>query len=216
MQNNTTPSQRILETGVMAAARIPSAKAAVEVTEALAKGGVNVIEFSMNMPDALEAIAAVAKKNYEHISVGVGTVLDIESAQAAIKAGAEFIVAPTTNEGVAEIAHRYEKPFIPGALTPNEILRAFELGAAIVKVFPGGNLGAEYIRAVLAPFGHIPLMPDGGVTLENAEELISAGAAALGVGSCLVDTAAIEAGDYGKLTALAKGFTAAVKSGRGK
>jgi len=216
MQNNITPSQRILETGVMAAARIPSAKAAIEVTEALAKGGVKAIEFSMNMPDALEAIAAVADKNYEHISVGVGTVLDAETAGAAIKAGAEFIVSPTINEGVAKMAHRYGKPFIPGALTPNEILRAFELGAAIVKVFPGGNLGAGYIRALLAPFKYIPLMPDGGVTLENAEELISAGAAALGVGSCLVDVAAIEAGNYGKLTDLAKGFTAAVKSGRGK
>ncbi|MBC7265294.1 MAG: 2-dehydro-3-deoxyphosphogluconate aldolase [Chloroflexi bacterium] len=205
---------RIVECGVMAAARLPNAKMAVDTTLALLKGGVSVIEFSMTMPDALEAIRRVATEVGDKVLLGVGTVLDAETARAAILTGAQFIVSPTINHGVIEIAHRYGKPVIPGALTPNEILLAYEQGAAMVKVFPAGNLGPSYIRAVLAPLGHIPLLADGGVTLENAKEFILAGAVALGVGRHLVDYKAAEAGEYGKLTELARRFVAAVREAR--
>jgi 2-dehydro-3-deoxyphosphogluconate aldolase/(4S)-4-hydroxy-2-oxoglutarate aldolase len=214
MHNNRVPVERILETGLMVAARLPEAENAVEITEALARGGVRAIEFSMAMPDALDAIAMVAQKRYEHISVGVGTVLDAESAREAIKAGAQFVVSPCISESVAEMSHRYGKPYIPGALTPNEILRGYELGAAIIKVFPGGLFGPEYFRSILAPLEHIPLMPDGAVSLKNARELIAAGAAALGVGGALVSLAAIEVRDFDTLTNLALKFVAEINAGR--
>ncbi len=214
MTNNLLPIERIIETGVMAAARIPTADDAVRVVEALAEGGVIATAFSMTMNDALEAIANVAQKRYTHISVGVGTVLDPESARMAILAGAEFVVSPTTNVEIVHMAHRYGRPVLPGALTPNEILYAFELGCQIIKVFPGGNLGSAYIRSLLGPFKHIPLMPDGGVTLENAKDLISAGGAALGIGGSLVKPQAIESNDFRQLTELAQLFTSLVSQAR--
>ena len=148
--------------------------------------------------------------------VGVGTVLDAESARAAILAGAELVVGPTLDELTIVMAHRYGIPIAPGALTPNEILHAYELGAQIVKVFPGGFFGAEYIKALLAPLPHIPLMPDGGVSLDNAEELIRAGSCALGVGGNLVRKDLILEGKFDELTNVAEQFIKLVKKGRSK
>jgi 2-dehydro-3-deoxyphosphogluconate aldolase/(4S)-4-hydroxy-2-oxoglutarate aldolase len=214
MKSYLLPIERIFETGVMAAARIPSAEDAVNVVDALAEGGVIVTAFSMAMADALQAIEKVSTKRYSNISVGAGTVLDSESARMAILAGAEFIVSPTINVEVIKVSHRYGVPILPGALTPNEILYAFELGCPIVKVFPGGDLGSAYIKSLLGPFKHIPLMPDGGVTLENAMDLIRAGGAALGIGGSLVNSKAVARKDFQQLTESADKFTTFVAQAR--
>jgi len=214
MKKNLLSIERIFETGVMAAARISSAEDAKQVVEALADGGVVATAFSMTMADALQAIENVSGRNYSHLSVGAGTVLDAESARMAILAGAEFIVSPTINLEVMKLSHRYGIPVLPGALTPNEILFAFELGCPIVKVFPGGNLGPAYIKSLLGPFKHIPLMPDGGVTLDNAMDLIRAGGAALGIGGSLVKSQAIANGEFQQLTELASKFTSIVAQAR--
>jgi len=214
MGNNNDVIESILATGVMAAAKVPGADKAVSTAKALLKGGVEVIEFSMVMPDCLEAIYLVKKELNDSMHIGVGTVLDAESARAAIHAGAEFVVGPTTDEYTIEMAHRYGKPVIPGAMTPNEILHAYELGARIIKVFPGGLLGANYFSAILAPLPHIPLMPDGGVNLENAGDLIKAGSAALGIGGSLVRKDLINADKFDELSQTAKNFIEIVKKAR--
>ena len=198
----------------MAAARLPSAEAAIDATSALLEGGVSVMEFSMTMPDALEAIRRVTTHLGDRVLVGAGTVLDAETARATILAGAQFVVSATISAGVIEMAHRYSRACIPGALSPTEILLASELGADLVKVFPAGNMGPDYIRAVLAPLCDVSLMVDGGVTLDNAQDFIRAGAVALGVGRCLVDFQAVKAGRYEKLTDLARRFVAAVREAR--
>jgi len=205
---------RIVECGIMAAARLPSAETAIDATLALLEGGVSVIEFSMTMPDALKAICQVTSHVGDRVLVGAGTVLDAETARATILAGARFVVSATISPDVIEMAHRYSKACILGALSPTEILLASELGAELVKVFPAGNMGPEYIKAVLAPLCHIPLMVDGGVTLDNARDFIKAGAVALGVGRRLVDFQAVEAGRYEKLTDLARRFVTAVREAR--
>lgn len=216
MRKNYEVIDCILETGIMAAAKVPGAEKSIDTAKALLKGGVKVIEFSMVMPDCLKAISLVKKELGNQMFVGVGTVLDAESTRSAILAGAEFVVGPTIDEGTIEMAHRYGKPVAPGAMTPNEILHAYELGAQIVKVFPGGLLGADYIKAILAPLPHIPLMPDGGVTLDNAEELIRAGSSALGVGSKLVRKDLISQGKFDEITNISKQFIKLVKKGRSK
>jgi len=206
--------QRIIECGVMAAARLPSAGTALDAAAALLHGGVSVIEFSMTMPGALEAIQSVTAHMGGQVLVGVGTVLDPETARAAILSGAQFVVSATISPAVVEMAHRYGRPAIPGALSPTEVLTAYECGAELVKVFPAGNLGPDYVRAVLAPLCQVSLMVDGGVTLHNAKDFVKAGAVALGVGRHLVDFRAVESGDYGRLTELARGFVRAVNEAR--
>jgi 2-dehydro-3-deoxyphosphogluconate aldolase/(4S)-4-hydroxy-2-oxoglutarate aldolase len=168
----------------------------------------------MTMPDALEAIRRVTHHLGDRVLVGAGTVLDAETARATILAGAQFVVSATISPGVIEMAHRYSRACIPGTLSPTEILLASELGAELVKVFPAGNMGPDYIRAVLAPLCHVSLMVDGGVTLDNAQDFIRAGAVALGVGRRLVDFQAVEAGRYEKLTDRARRFVAAVRQAR--
>ena len=216
MRKNYEVIDCLLETGVMAIARVPGAEKSIVTAKALLKGGVKIIEFSMVMPDCLEAISLVKKELGNQMFVGAGTVLDAESARAAIFAGAEFVVSPTIDEGTIEIAHRYGKPVVPGTMTANEILRAYELGAQIVKVFPGALLGADYIKAILAPLPHIPLIPTGGVTLDNAEELIRAGSSALGLGSNLVRNDLISQGKFDEITNISKQFIELVKKGRFK
>jgi 2-dehydro-3-deoxyphosphogluconate aldolase/(4S)-4-hydroxy-2-oxoglutarate aldolase len=204
----------IVKSGVMAAARLPSATVAIDTVTALINGGVTVIEFSFTMPHALECISRVVASFGDCVLVGAGTVLDSETARASILAGAQFVVSPTLAMPVIEMAHRYGKAAVPGALTPTEMLAAAEGGADLVKVFPAGVMGPAFISAVLAPLGHVPLMVDGGITLENAGAFIRAGALAVGVGRCLVDVQAIRAGDYSRLTELARSFVAEVHLAR--
>ncbi|MGA2183894.1 MAG: bifunctional 2-keto-4-hydroxyglutarate aldolase/2-keto-3-deoxy-6-phosphogluconate aldolase, partial [Bryobacteraceae bacterium] len=173
---------RIVESGLVAVVRASSSDEAARIAEACALGGVGAIEITLTVPGALRVIEdLVARHGAESILVGAGTVLDAETARLAILAGAQFIVSPSLDAATGRLCNRYGIPWMPGAQTVREVIEAMELGADIVKVFPGEVLGPGFIRAVKGPLPQASLMPTGGVTLENAGEWIQAGAVALGV-----------------------------------
>lgn len=207
--------QRIEGCGIVAIIRANSSHELIEAATAIQAGGVDVIEVTMTTPNALQVIHEVSTQSGDAILVGVGSVLDAETARAAILAGAEFVVSPVTKPDVIEICNRYSKVVIPGAFTPTEILAAWEAGADYVKVFPSSGVGSTYIKDIKAPLPHIPLVPTGGINAANAAEFIKAGATALGVGSALVSNSRLESGDFVQLTESAKHLVAAVKSVRG-
>jgi len=186
----------------------------MEVAQAIKDGGVDVIEFTMTTPNALGIIEGSARQFGEEVLLGAGTVLDSETARAAILAGARFIVAPALSRATIEMCHRYGAVAIPGALTPTEILTAWEWGADLVKVFPARLGGARYIKDVLAPLPQVRLVPTGGVGPGNAAEFIRAGAAVVAVGSALVDKRAVAEGRFDLLTEKARQLRAAVREGR--
>lgn len=204
----------ISESGVIAIVRFDRSEELVEVARAVCAGGVRAIEFTMTTPNALDIIAQAVREFGDEVLLGAGTVLDAETARAAILAGAEFIVAPTLNPKVIEVAHRYSKTVIPGAFTPTEILTAWEYGADFVKVFPAEFGGPAYIKAVRAPLPQVRLIPVGGVSLETVEDFIRAGCAAVAVGSNLVKKSAIAAHNFAELTELARQFVEAVSRAR--
>lgn len=198
----------------MAIVRVRNAQEAIEVCGAIAKGGVKPIEITMTVPGAIDAIKEFKSAMKDKVLVGAGTVLDPETARAVILARAEFLVSPTLNLAVIEVCHRYGKIVILGALTPNEILTAWEAGADIVKVFPAGVVGPQYVRDIKGPLPQIRLTPTGGVNLENTPDFIKAGAVAVSVGTSLVDKKAVSEKKYGIITANAKKFVEAVKLAR--
>jgi 2-dehydro-3-deoxyphosphogluconate aldolase / (4S)-4-hydroxy-2-oxoglutarate aldolase len=206
--------ERILNCGLIAIVRFDRADELGWVAKALASGGVDVVEFTMTTPNALDTIRAATREIGDRVLIGAGTVLDPETARATILCGAQFIVAPSCNPRVIETCHRYSKVVIPGALTPTEIVAAWEMGANLVKVFPASMGGPGYIKDVLAPLPQVRLVPTGGVDLENAGAFIRAGAAAVAVGGNLVDKHLVAAGDGGALTALARRFKTAVEGAR--
>ena len=206
--------KRLIDCGVIPVIRVGSLEAAVNVAEAIKKGGVNVIEVSFVTPNALDAIKIVIDRLGGEVLPGAGTVLDPESARAAILAGAEFIVSPTLNREVIEVCRRYSRISIPGALTPTEILTAWELGADIVKVFPAALGGPRYIRDVLEPLPQVRLLPTGGVSLDNAGEFIRAGAVAIAVGGALVDRRAVQEGKFDVIAENAHRFVDVVRKAR--
>jgi len=201
-------------TGIVAVVRAPESGRLVQVAEALCNGGVTCVEITMTTPNALEVIRAAVREIGERACIGVGTVLDPETARAAILAGAEFVVAPTLNEEVIRIAHRYSKPVVPGAFTPTEILRAWEAGADVVKVFPASVGGPAYFRALKGPLPHIKLSPTGGVNLNTAGEFIRAGAEFLGVGTELVAKEDVAKGNFDALRDRATQYIAIVNDAR--
>lgn len=205
----------LLETGVVAIVRMDSSESLVRVAEAIAAGGVRHIEFTMTTPGALRTLEEVTARYGDDVVFGAGTVLDPETARAAILAGARFIVAPNLNPAVIGLCNRYGVVSMPGALTPTEILQAWEAGAGVVKVFPASALGGpEYISAVRAPLPQVRLAPVGGVDLENVSAYIRAGAACVGVGSSLVSNRLVAGGDWAALTERARGFVEGVRAGR--
>lgn len=206
--------QDIVNAGTVAIVRLSSSEHLMRVAEAVARGGVRHIEFTMTTPGALEMLREVSAGFDGDAVFGAGTVLDAESARAAILAGARFIVAPNLNPEVITLCNRYSVVSMPGALTPTEIMQAWDLGADVVKVFPASTFGPGYIKAVMAPLPQVRLAPVGGVKLDNAEAYIRAGAACLGVGSSLVDRKLVAAEDWDALTKRAAGFVEAVKAGR--
>lgn len=208
--------KRVLDSGLVAIIRSPSSELLVEVAEALVAGGIEVMEVTFTVPNALDVLAAVRKKLGDRILLGAGTVLDTETARAALLAGAEFIVTPTVNTKVIEMCRRYDKVIMPGGFTPTEILTAWEAGADAVKVFPAEIGGPAHLRAVKGPFPQIKLLPTGGVTLETLGDFVKAGACAVGLGSALVEKTAIEQKNFGRMTELAKQFVAAMAKARGK
>ena len=210
-----TDLQRVLTGGLVAVVRAPDPKNLVDVIAALAEGGVAVAEITLTVPGALDVLKAAKAKLGDRVLLGAGTVLDPETARAALLAGAEFIVSPTLNFDVIRICKRYDKLVFPGAFTPTEILAAWEAGADIVKVFPADVLGSGFFKAMRGPLPQIRLMPTGGVALNTAGEFLRAGACCLGVGSQMVDPKAVAREDYEYLRGLAWQYTQAVRLARG-
>ena len=205
------------EIGIIPVIRASSADAAVAVVEALVEAGLAVAEITMTVPNAIDAIASVATRFADQILVGAGTVTDAETTRRAIDAGAEFIVTPCLIPEVIDAARRADVAVLPGALTPTEVFEAFRMGGDMVKVFPVHNVGgASYLRALRGPFPDIPLVPTGGVALENVSEMFDAGAAAVGVGSEMISKDALARRDYAAIGALATEFLNAVRQARAR
>ena len=203
------------EIGIVPVIRAESADAALAVVEALVEAGLTVAEITMTVPRAIDAIASVAKRFGKKVLVGAGTVTDAATARRAVDAGAEFIVTPCLVPEVIELARRVDVAVLAGALTPTEVFEAFRLGADMVKVFPAQNVGgASYLRALRGPFPKIPLVPTGGVTLDNVGEMFDAGAVAVGVGGELISKDALARRDYAAISKLAGLFLAAVRKAR--
>lgn len=207
--------QGILDVGVIAIVRVASAEQAVDVCGAVARGGVKAIEVTMTVPGAIDAIKEFKKQSSDDILLGAGTVLDPETARTVILAGADFIVSPNLNMDVIKMAHRYGKVVIPGTFTATEILAAWDAGADIVKVFPAGVVGPQYLKDIKGPLPQIRLTPTGGVTLDNAPEFIRAGAACISVATALVDKKALAEKNFDVISEKARQFIEAVKVGRG-
>jgi len=207
---------RLREVGIIPIIRAASADVVVPVAEALLHAGLPVVEITLTVPKAIDAIGAVAKRLGGKVLLGAGTVTDAQMCQRAVDAGAEFIVTPCLVPEVIEAARRADVAVLPGALTPTEVFDAFRSGGDMVKVFPVQSVGgAAYLRALRGPFPNIPLVPTGGVTLENIAEMFQAGAAAVGVGTELISKDALDRRDYAAIGAVAKRFLAAVREARG-
>ena len=203
------------DVGIIPIIRASTADIAMPVAEALLQAGLPIVEITMTVPNAIDAIRAVAKRFAGKLLVGAGTVTDAETTRRAVDAGAEFIVTPCLVPEVIEAAQRADVAVLPGALTPTEVFEAFRAGGDMVKVFPVQSVGgAAYLRALRGPFPDIPLVPTGGVTLENMAEMFKAGAAAVGVGTELISKDALDRRDYPAVGARAQQFLAAVRRAR--
>ena len=209
---NTLP--KIFQTGIIAIMRAQSSDQLLAAADAILAGGVDVIEVTMTTPGALDTIRQAVAKYSEQVAFGAGSVLDAETARSAILAGAQFIVSPTLNLEMIHICKRYGVPVIPGAYTPTEILTAWEAGADLVKVFPAEVGGPAYIKAIKAPLPQIRLVPVGGVDLNTTAEFIRAGAAAVGVGSALINQKLLDEGNFSEITRRAARFREEVEKGR--
>ncbi len=206
--------ERLTSTGVIPVVRAQSADEASSAIAAIQKGGVSVLEITMTVPGAVELIRDVARRATDAL-VGAGTVLDPKTARDCIDAGARFVVSPAMNIATIEACREADVAVLPGALTPTEVVTAWNAGADLVKVFPANALGgASYIKSLKAPLPQIALVPTGGVNLQTAKDFIRAGAAALGVGADLVDLAALRRGEAELLTERARQFLALVKEAR--
>ncbi len=205
----------IIDLGIVPIVRTDSADAAIRAMQAVYRGGIRAAEITMTVPGAIKALEKLADEFGDRMILGAGTVLDPETARACMLAGAEFFVTPALNLKTIEMARRYSKVIMPGALTPTEILAAWEAGADAVKVFPCGAMGgAKYIKAVKAPFPHIELVPTGGVNLDTTADFLRAGACAVGVGSELIDAATIKAGKFEVFEERARQFLAVIQKTR--
>jgi 2-dehydro-3-deoxyphosphogluconate aldolase/(4S)-4-hydroxy-2-oxoglutarate aldolase len=205
---------RVTDSGLVAVIRAPSGELLVDVAEALLAGGIDVMEITFTVPGALQVLQQVADQVGDRAVLGAGTVLDSETARAAMLAGAEFIVSPSTNRGVIETCCRYDKLVMPGALTPTEVVTAWEAGADIVKIFPSDLGGPGYLKSLRAPLPQVKMLPTGGVDLDTAADFLKAGACALGVGGSLVTAAALERRDFDQIESLARQFVSIVKETR--
>jgi 2-dehydro-3-deoxyphosphogluconate aldolase/(4S)-4-hydroxy-2-oxoglutarate aldolase len=206
----------IRDTGVVAIMRAQSSEQLIAAADAIKAGGVQVIEVTMTTPGALGVIEQAKQRYGEDVLFGAGSVLDPETARAAILAGADFIVAPTLNLEMVALCNRYAVPVMPGIYTPTEALTAIEAGADMVKLFPASFGGPALVKAIRAPLPQLEIVPVGGVDLNTAADFIRAGSAALGVGSSLVNNQLLADGDLDELTRRASAFIAEVRKGRGQ
>lgn len=205
--------EQILDCGIVAIVRADTAQEAIQAAEACFEGGVIALEITFTTPGAAEAIRCLREKYTSgNMVIGAGTVLDSETARIAILSGAQFIVAPNVSTETGRLCNRYQIPYLPGASTIKDIVEAMEVGASIVKVFPGEVLGPAFIKAVHGPLPQAPLMPTGGVNLDNARQWIEAGSVALGVGGNL--TRGAKTGDFASVTKLAREFIEVVRHSR--
>jgi 2-dehydro-3-deoxyphosphogluconate aldolase/(4S)-4-hydroxy-2-oxoglutarate aldolase len=186
----------------------------IDAADAIKTGGVGVIEVTMNTPGALRVIEKAANHYGKEVTFGAGTVLDADTARAAILAGAEFIVAPTFNMEMVTLCNRYGIPIIPGCYTPTEMLTAWEAGADLLKLFPASIGGPSMLKTILAPLPQLEIVPVGGVNLETAADFIRSGAIALGVGSDLISQKLLDKGDMNEITQRAAAFIQEVQRGR--
>lgn len=206
--------QKLMKSGVVAVVRAQNSEQAIKITEACMKGGIAAIEITFTIPEAAQVIADLRKAySPEEMIIGAGTVLDPETARIAILAGAQYIVSPSLNLGTVKLCNRYQVPVMPGAMTIAEVIAAMEAGADIVKIFPGDAFGPSFIKAIKGPIPQAPLMPTGGVNLENVGEWIKAGCVAVGIGGNL--TAGAKTGDYQSIEEIAKQFIGKVRAARG-
>ena len=213
--NKTDVLQRIRDTGLIPVVRAESADLAMRAVEAIKAGGVSVLEVTMTVPGAIGVIKQLTAAFGDEALIGAGTVLDPETARACIQAGAQFIVSPALNEETIAFCRENDVAVFPGALTPTEVVRAWNAGADAVKVFPAGAVGgASYLKALKAPLPQIELVPTGGVSLKTAADFIKAGAMALGVGADLVDLKALREGNDGLITERARQFIEIVQVAR--
>lgn len=205
---------RILDCGIVAVVRADKPEKALKVAEAVRLGGINAIEITMTVPGAIEVIKELGR-NYgpEEMVIGAGTVLDAETARTAMLAGAEFIVSPYLNPDMVRMCNRYQKICMPGAMSVREVAEAMELGADVVKIFPGSLFGPEVIKALKGPLPQAPLMPTGGVSLDNVDEWIRAGAVGVGVGGELTKKGLAE-NNYELITRTAKMFVEKIRAAR--
>ncbi len=206
--------KKIEDSGIIAVIRLNDIGKLHHIIDAISKGGVKALEITMTTPNAIQIIEQLAKEIHSDFLLGVGTVLDGETARIAINAGAQFVVSPILKENVIQMAHRYDKAVFPGAFSPTEILSAWEQGADVVKVFPATALGPKFFNDIHGPLPQIKLTPTGGVNLENAAEFIRAGACFLGVGTALLNKSIIASGDWVGLSEKASAFIEEVKKGR--
>ena len=202
--------EQLLATKIIAIIRLSESKPIFDLAQALHRGGIKAIEVTLGTPNALEEIHKLTQ--IEGVIPGVGSVIDAKTAKAAIEAGAQFVVTPVSKPEVIKMAHQYDKPILSGAITPSEILQAYEWGADVVKLFPAADFGLSYFKAVKAPMPHVPIMPTGGINVENAAEWVANGAVCLGLGSSLMDKKMIVEKDFEGITAIARAITETIKN----
>lgn len=206
--------QKLVESGIIAVVRGVHEDVVEQVAESLIDGGVTALEITTDSPNVFRSIEKLSLRFKDHALIGAGTVLDSETAKQAIGSGAEFIFSPSLSQEVIRTTLRYGKIAIPGVMTPTEMITAMEWGADAVKLFPAGHLGPKYMKDVKAPFPHIPVIPTGGVNLDNISSFIEAGAISVGIGGSLVNSEVIKAGDFETIKTNASLYIEAVKAAR--
>jgi len=208
-------ADRIVEVGIVPVVRATSAKQATQAAEAVCAGGIPVVEITMTVPGAVDVIKQLATTVGSQVLIGAGTVLDAETAQRCLDAGAQFLVSPGFDAETVKLANRLGKLVMAGALTPTEVITAWKTGSDFVKIFPCGSVGgAKYIKALKAPLPQIPMVPTGGINLNTAAEFIQAGSAALGIGGELVSASALASGNTIEITNAARTYVNIVREAR--
>lgn len=213
--NKAETLQKIRELGLLAVIRGPSKELTLEMVAALVAGGVTGIEITYTTPNAAEVVAALAQRFGDEIVLGMGTLIQPAQAAEAAQAGAQFLVSPHTEPALAQAMVATGLPVMMGALTPSEVMASVQLGSDVVKLFPGSLGGPAYMKALKGPFPNIPMMPTGGVDIDNIADWFAAGAVAVGAGSQLCPKSLAAAGKFDEITAIARSFVTAVAEARG-
>jgi 2-dehydro-3-deoxyphosphogluconate aldolase / (4S)-4-hydroxy-2-oxoglutarate aldolase len=207
--------QKILEIGIVPVVRASSGQQAIQAAEAVCAGGIPIVELTMTVPGAVDVISQLAKSLGNDVLIGAGTVLDAETAQRCLDAGAQFLVSPGTDLPTIGLAKQKGILIMAGALTPTEVITAWKAGSDFVKIFPCGTVGgAKYIKALKAPLPQVPMVPTGGVNLETTADFLRAGASALGIGGELISASALKSGNVETITISAKQYVGIVNKTR--